>query len=259
MKRRKISNQTKGKILILVASIIVIGLFLAFCITIVTSAFFNTSIGEKLFNELSDKSFEILATIATVALVIAEFAFLVLFVNQILPMLCFFIAKPFTYFKIWCICIQKKYSCRFRRPMFASLIGVSEKADIEIKIKGETLHIHLIDIPFPFLRMFLLANDREYCMHKSIPGKLRGFGGFIRPSEQVMDPDNYTVYTMPALLSNETERHYLVISPSYANAYFIENKKMLSITGECTSGNITVCRMKVLKKHLKSKLHSNID
>ena len=121
------------------------------------------------------------------------------------------------------------------------------------------MHIHLIDIPFPFLRMFLLANDREYCMHKSIPGKLRGFGGFIRPSEQVMDPDNYTVYTMPALLSNETERHYLVISPSYANAYFIENKKMLSITGECTSGNITVCRMKVLKKHLKSKLHSNID
>jgi hypothetical protein len=259
MKKRKISNRTKGKLLILGALILVIGLFLAFCITIVVSTFFNTSLGKKLFYELSDQTFEFLATVATVALVMAAFAFLVLFVNQILPMLCFFIAKPFTYFKIWCICVQKKYSCRFRRPMLASLISVSEKADIEIKTKDETLHIHLIDIPFPFLRMFLLANDREYCMHRSYPGKLRGFGGFIRPSEQVMDPDNYTIYTMPELISNETEKHYLVISPSYANVYFIENKKMLSITGECTSGNITVCRMKVLKRHLKSKLHSHID
>jgi hypothetical protein len=104
------------------------------------------------------------------------------------------------------------------------------------------------------------VNDREYRIHRAVPGKLRSTAGFIvHPGEHEMDPHNYTIYTMPELISSETEKHYLVISPSYANVYFIEDKKMLSITGECTSGNITVCRMKVLKRHLKSKLHSHTN
>lgn len=257
MKKRKMSNRDKGKILIVAAIIgTAILLFVLFIIIIgsVFSPVFSKNSMDRFINVCIQNG--VPETILTIAAVVGGFIFLIAFVNQILPMLCFFIGKPLAYFKIWCICLKKRYSCRFRRPIFASLSGVGERSDVEIKTEDKTLHIHFIDIPFPFLRMFLLVNDREYRMHRSVPGKLRGFGGFIRPSEHEMDPQNYTIYTIPEFSKNETESHYLVISPSYANSFFISQNLMLSVTGECASGNVTVCKMKVLKKRLKNKLYT---
>ena len=183
---------------------------------------------------------------------------MVIFVNQILPMLGFFISKPLAYLSIWFTCLRKKYSFRLHRVPLASLGGVSEKSDIEIQTKNKTLHIHFIDIPFPYLRIFLLVNDREYRMHRADSGELRGFGGFIRPNNREMNPKKYTIYNIPEFPKSETECHYLVISPSYANAFFIGDRVMQSVIGECTSGNVTVCKLKVLKRRLNNKIFAPI-
>ena len=255
MKKRKRSNLSIKKYIVIAAVIASISLLLAFFIKVIASLLSRIVSQEtlRIFLELCHQN-GVLETFLTILLVMSAFVFLIVFVNQILPLLGFFFGKPLAYFSIWRICRKKGYSFRLHRVPFASLGGVSEKSDIEIKMGEKTMHIHFIDIPFPFLRMFLLSNDREYRMHRSVPGKLRGTVGFIiRPGEHEMDPHNYTVYTMPELISSETEKHYLVISPSYAYAFFIENRKMLPITGECESGNVTACRVKILKKRLKNE------
>ena len=256
MKRKKLSNKAKGKLLIAVGIItpivLIVGVILARFISIVGGFDNFVKIIKQYFSTCftGDGVLNLLA----VAAVMGGFLLLVMFVNHILPMLCFFIGKPISYFDIWRICRKRGYSFRLHRIPFASLGGVGEKSDIEIQTKDKTLHIHLIDIPFPFLRMFLLSNDHEYCMHRSLPGKLRGFAFFVRSGEQEMDPNNYTVYTIPEFPQNQTEFHYLVISPSYANSFYINGKSMSNITGECVVGNVTVCKMKVLKKRLNNEL-----
>ena len=260
MKSKKLSNKTKGKIIIISTISLIIALVAGF----IFSRYISIIGGWDNYIEGNKKQFSIfveyggLQVIFGPIIVMGGFVLLVVFVNHILPMLGFFIGKPLAYFKIWCICLKKGYSCRLNRIPLASLGGVIEKSDIEIQTKNKTLHIHFIDIPFPFLRIFLLVNDREYRMHHSDPGHLRSFGGFITPSSREMNHKKYTIYTMPEFPKNETEAHYLVISPSYANAFFIGDKLMRTVTGECTSGNVTVCKLKVLKRRLNNTLYSPI-
>ena len=256
MKGKKLSNKTKGKIII----ISTLSLIIALVAWVIFSRYIsimggwdNYIDGWKKYIRIRIEAGAHLPFLA-IAAVMGGFALLVLFVNQILPMLCFFIGKPLAYLSIWFTCLRKKYSFQLHRVPLASLGGVSEKSDIEIQTKDKTLHIHFIDIPFPFLRIFLLVNDREYRMHHSDPGHLRGFGGFITPSSREMNHKKYTIYSIPEFSKSETECHYLVISPSYANAFFIGDRVMQSVIGECTSGNVTVCKLKVLKRRLKHEL-----
>lgn len=261
MKKRKRSNLSVKKYIVIAAVIALFSLLLALFIKVIASAL-SRVVSERtlrIFLELCHEN-GVLETFLTILLVMSAFLFLIAFINQILPMLGFFFGKPLEYFSLWRICRKNGYSFRVHRVPFASLRGVSEKSDIEIKMGEKTLYIHFIDIPFPFLRMLLLVNDREYRMHRAVPGKLRSTAGFIvHPGEHEMDPHNYTIYTMPELISSETEKHYLVISPSYAYAFFIENRKMLPITGECESGNVTACRVKILKKRLKNESSSTVE
>ena len=261
MKRKKLSNRTKGKIIIISTISLIIalvaGVIFSRYVSIMYGGWDNYIDGWKKYIRIRIEAGAHLPFL-TVAAVIGGFALLVIFVNQILPMLCFFIGKPLAYLSIWFTCLRKKYSFRLHRVPFASLGGVSEKSDIEIQTKNKTLHIHFIDIPFPYLRIFLLVNDREYRMHRADSGELRGFGGFIRPNNREMNPKKYTIYSIPEFPKSETECHYLVISPSYANAFFIDDKLMRSVTGECTSGNVTVCKLKVLKRRLKNALYAKM-
>ena len=258
MKSKKLSNKTKGKIII----ISTISLIIALVVGGIFSRYISIMGGFDNYVSYLKKWFSIfveydgLKVIFGPIIVIGGFALLVIFVNQILPMLGFFISKPLTYLSIWCICLKKRYSCRLNRIPLASLTGVAERSDIEIQTKNKTLHIHFIDIPFPYLKIFLLVNDREYRMHRADSGELRGFGGFIRPNNREMNPKKYTIYSIPEFPKSEIECHYLVISPSYANAFFIGDRVMQSVTGECTSGNVTVCKLKVLKKRLKNELYT---
>ena len=257
MKRKKLSNKTKGKIIIISTISLIIalvaGVIFSRYVSIMYGGWDNYIDGWKKYIRIRIEAGAHLPFLA-VAAVMGGFVLLVIFVNQILPMLCFFISKPLAYLSIWFTCLRKKYSFRLHRVPLASLRGVSEKSDIEIQTKNKTLHIHFIDIPFPYLRIFLLVNDREYRMHRADSGELRGFGGFIRPNNREMNPQKYTIYSIPEFPKSETECHYLVISPSYANAFFIGDRVMQSVIGECTSGNVTVCKLKVLKRRLKHEL-----
>lgn len=260
MKRRKLSDKTKGKIII----ISTISLIIAFVVGVIFSRYVSIMGGWYNYVNYLKEWFSIfveydgLKLIFGPIIVIGGFALLVIFVNQILPMLGFFISKPLAYLSIWFTCLRKKYSFRLHRVPLASLAGVVERSDIEIKMKDKTLHIHFIDIPFPFLRIFLLVNDREYRMHRADSGELRGFGGFIRPGKQEMDYKKYTIYSIPEFPKNETESHYLVISPSYGNAFFIGDRLMQSVTGRCAVGNVTVCKLKVLKRCLNNEIFTPI-
>ena len=251
MKRRKDTNQNIKKVFVIATVIVLIGLIFSLLIALFSPLLFKASI-KKVISVWIDNG--VFATFATIILITAALILLIAVVNQIFPLIGFFFEKLFSYFSIWQLCQKNGYSCRFHRAPFASFRGVQARSDIEIKMKEKTLHVHFIDIPFPFLRMFLLVNDREYRMHRSVPGKMRGFGGFIRPSEHEMDEKNYVAYTIPEFSPKETEFHYLVIAPSYANAYFIERKSMLTVTGECASGNIIVCKLKILKQRINNKL-----
>ena len=261
MERKKLSNKTKGKIIIISTISLIIalvaGIIFSRYVSIMYGGWDNYVDGWKKYIRIRFEAGAYLPFLA-VAAVMGGFTLLVIFVNQILPMLCFFISKPLTYLSIWCICLKKRYSFRLHRIPLASLAGVVERSDIEIKMKDKTLHIHFIDIPFPFLRIFLLVNDREYRMHRADSGELRGFGGFIRSGKQEMDYKKYTIYTMPEFPKDETESHYLVISPSYANAFFIGDRLMQSVTGRCAVGNVTVCKLKVLKRCLNNEIFTPI-
>ena len=261
MKRKKLSNRTHGKIIIISTISLIIalvaGVIFSRYVSIMYGGWDNYIDGWKKYIRIRIEAGAHLPLL-TVAAVMGGFALLVIFVNQILPVLVFFISKPLAYLSIWFTCLRKKYSFRLHRVPLASLGGVSEKSDIEIQTKNKTLHIHFIDIPFPYLRIFLLVNDREYRMHRADSGELRGFGGFIRPNNREMNPQKYTICSIPEFPKSETECHYLVISPSYANAFFIGDRVMQSVTGECTSGNVTVCKLKVLKRRLNNTLYSPI-
>lgn len=253
MKRKKLSNKTKGKLLIGIPVFLIIGgLLSVFISQFRFDIFWDTIRGAFEQGLENGKIIVILSCFACPTALILMIAI----IDHIIPMLCFFVGKPLKYFKIWYLCLKNGYSCRFRRFPFVSLLGVEERADIEIQMNEKTLHIHFLDVPFPVLRMFLLVNDREYRMHNSVPGKILVAGFGMRPGPREMDQNNYTEYFIPGFPAKGTEYHYLVIDPSYATSFFVNEKMMCDVVGECTSGNITVCRWKALKKRLKSNLYA---
>lgn len=256
MKKRKLSNKTKGKILISIPILLIVGILIGIFVSQFRFDVFWNLIIVRRINEFFDGGWHwaiiILLSIG-VALVLLRFI-----IDNVLPMLHFFIAKPFKYFTIWCICRKNGYSCRFRRAPFVSLKGVEELADIEVQMGEKTLFIHFVDIPFPVLRMFLLVNDREYRIHRSLPGELQpGIG--VRHGPRQMDHKNYSEYSIPEFPSRDTEYHCLVLDHSYADAYFMNGEIMSIITGECIKGNVIVCRWKVLRKRLKHELHAHFE
>ena len=254
MKRRKLSNKTKGKILIGIPVLVIIGILLAIFISRFNFEAFGVMV-RVYFGALIESGWH-----WAILTVFAYWSLLLLMracIDHVFPMFCYFIGRPLKYLTVWRLCLKNGYSCHFCRAPFVSLRGVEEIADIEIKIGEKTLCVHFIDIPFPILRMFLLMNDREYHMHRSLPGKFKHMGFGIRPGPRDMDHNNYDEYSIPEFPPRGTESHYLVIDPSYADAFFIDNQAMLSITGECISGNITVCTWKILKRRIKKDLYAS--
>ena len=256
MKRKKLSNKAKGIILISVPALLFLGILIAiFFYNFDFGAFWKYFI-EPSINEFFDGGWHwaiIILLSIWVALLLLRFI-----IDNVLPALHFFIGKPFKYFTIWCICRKNGYSCCFRRAPFVSLKGVEALADIEVQTNEKKLFIHFVDIPFPVLRMFLLVNDREYHIHRSLPGELLpGIG--VRHGPRRMDYKNYSEYAIPEFPPRDTEYHCLVLDHSYADAFFMSGDVMSMITGECIKGNVIVCRWKVLKKRIANELHAHIE
>ncbi len=256
MKRRKLSNKAKGIIFISIPVLLIVGILLAIFFSRFRFDVFWDVIIMPRINEFIDEGWHwaiIILVCVWIALWLMRFI-----IDNIIPMLHFFIGKPFRYLIIRRICRKNGYSCHFRRAPFVSLKGVEKCADIEIQMDEKSLFIHFVDIPFPVLRMFLLVNDREYHIHRSLPGELLPGTG-VRHGPRQMDHKNYNVYSIPEFLPRDIEYHCLVLDHSYADAYFMNGQLMSVITGECASGNIIVCRWKVLKKRLNHELHAHLE
>ena len=255
MKRKKLSNKTKGKLLIGIPILLFVGILIAIFISQFRFDVFFDKVLPKITNDVLDRGLKWGCII-----LLGCFAFLFLvwvIVDGVIPILLFFIGRPLKYLAIWYTCRQKGYTCRFGRALFASLKGVDECADIEIQMEGKKLFLHFVDVPLPVFKMFLLLNDREYRMHMALPGDLEGFG--LRRGPRKIDYKHFSAYSIPEFPSRNTEYHCLVLDHSYADAYFMKGQIMHSITGECISGNVIVCRWKVLRKRLKHELHAHFE
>lgn len=254
MKRRKLSNKAKGKILILSAILVPTAILLAvFLSRLDFDYFWNEFLKKTVDNAIGKGSHIVILSLIACPII---FLSMIAIIDHVIPVLCFFIGKPPKYFTIWRLCLKNGYSCHFRRAPFVSLRGVEECADVEIQMDEKKLFVHFIDVPFPVLRMFLLVNDREYRMHRSLPGKLIQVGRRARAGSREMDHNNYNEYSIPEFPPKGTEYHYLVIDPSYATSFFMSYSAMCDITGECVSGNVTVCRWRSLKRRLKSNFYA---
>lgn len=255
MTKRKLSNKAKGIILISIPVLLIVGILIAIFISQFRFDVFFDKVLPKITNDVLERG---LQWGSIILLGCVAFLFLVcLVLDGIIPMLLFFIGRPLKYLAIWYTCRKKGYACRFSRAPFASLKGVDKCADIEIQMDGKTLFLHFVDIPLPVLKIFVLLNDREYRMHFAIPGDLEGFG--IRRGPRKIDHKHYSTYSIPQFSSRDKAYHCLVLDLSYADAYFMKGQIMHSITGECISGNVIVCRWKVLRKRLKHELHAHFE
>ena len=97
-------------------------------------------------NDLFGGSAEILSMLADtqihwwilgIVLVLIVFALLIMFA---LPFLLYVLVKISTYASLLIVCLKEKHSCKLSRLPFASIGGVSEKADIEVKMSNNKIN-----------------------------------------------------------------------------------------------------------------------
>ena len=259
-RRKKLSNKTKGKLII--ASVIIgvvvliVGFIFARLISIIGGFDNYVDSVEKWFSlyKESDTYRAFLVIIATLIVLVL----IILLATIVLPLLGFFFGRLFAYCKIWQLCRKNGHSCRFHRAPFASLLGVKRDSHIEIGINQKALHVHFVGIPFPWFRTFLLVNDCEYRMHKSVRNKKRGFLEGRLPKEREIVEDMFNTYSIPEFPTKGTEYHYLVVDPSYAVAKFTKDSVVLNVIDECVVGNITVCNLNTLRKRLNNEIFTPI-
>lgn len=256
MKRKKLSNKTKGKLIIVAVIVSVIALVAGFIFSRLISIIggFDNYVDsiEKWFSLYKDSdSYRMLLVVIAILILLA---LTILLMTIVLPLLGFFFGRFLAYFKIWQLCRKNGHSCRFHRAPFASLLGVKRGSHIEIGIYQKTLHVHFVGIPFPWFRTFVLVNDREYRMHKSVRNKKRGFLEGRHPREREIVEDMFNTYSIPEFPLKGTEYHYLVVDPSYAVAKITKDGVVLNVIDECATDNVTVCRLRTLKQRLNNEL-----
>ena len=256
MKKKKLSNKTKGKIIIVAVIVSVIALVAGFIFARLISIIggFDNYVDslEKWFSLYKEgSSYRIILAFIAILIVLT---LIILLMTIVFPLFGFFFGRLLAYFKIWKLCRKNGYFCRFHCAPFASLIGVKRGSHIEIGINQKTLHVHFVGIPFPWFRTFLLVNDREYRMHKSVRNKKRGFWEGRLPREREVVEDMFNTYSIPEFPPKGTEYHYLVVDPSYAVAKFTKDSVVLNVIDECAIGNITVCNLSTLKKRLNNEI-----
>ncbi len=260
MKRKKLSNKTKGKLIIasvIIGVVVLIAGFIFFRLISIIGGFDNyVDSVEKWFSLYKESAtYRIFLIVIAILIVLA---FIILLLTIVLPLLGFFFGRLLAYFKIWQLCRKNGHSYRFHRAPFTSLLGVKRGSHIEIGINQKTLHVHFVGIPFPWFRIFLLMNDREYRMHKSIRNKKQGFLEGRFPKAREIVEDMFNTYSIPEFPLKGTEYHYLVVDPAYAVAKFTKDSVVLNVIDECAIGNITVCNLNTLRKRLNNEIFKPI-
>ena len=197
------------------------------------------------------------------------FALLIMFV---LPFLLYILSKISTYCSILLVCIKERYSCKLTRAPFASIVGVSRKADVEIKMNDKKIFIHFIDVPLGFRKMLTILNENNYQISSSAPGSVKRIGGgppggnfgggdttSFYGKERTATDDNKKCKSIPDFESNDNEFHYLIVTPGYVDAKVIVGNGMTDVSAETTVEKITVCKYKTLKKRLRNQLYTPMN
>ncbi len=157
-----------------------------------------------------------------------------------------------------------------RRPIFASLGGIDECADIEIDLGKETYYIHFADVLFTARRALVLKNDCEYSLYRTsaAPYEPKTRSAARKPveslfrfgSERMIHMDKGKTVALPIFKKDKCQKHFFVVNPSFAySKYIFDDHKISHIQGERIVGNLVVCRVKILKKRLKGQLYTSLD
>ena len=195
---------------------------------------------------------------------LAVLALLVLFV---FPFLLYILSKISTYCSTLFACIKERHSCKLTRAPFASIAGVSRKADVEIKMNDKKIFVHFIDVPLGFRKMLTILDENNYQISSSAPGSVKRIGG--GPSfksgggrttafygrERIATDENGKRKSIPDFERKNDEYHYLVVTPGYVDAKVIVGNGMTDVSAETAVGKITVCKYKTLKKRLRNQLY----
>ena len=229
-------------------------------------------------NDLFGGSAEILSMLADtqihwwilgIVLVLIVFALLIMFA---LPFLLYVLVKISTYASLLIVCLKEKHSCKLSRLPFASIGGVSEKADIEVKMSNNKIFVHFVDVPLGFRKTLTFLDENNYQVLQSTPGGVKRIGGgppggkfsggqttaFFGKDREATDT-NKKCRSIPDFSINVNEFHYLIVTPGYVNANVVVGNGTNEISAETAVGKITVCKYKTLKKRLKNQLYTPIN
>ena len=257
-------NNKRIKLLIIISTVILL-IFLLFLPIYAV-------LGKDLFGGTA----EILSNLANAQIhwwilgIIAGLAACALLILFVIPFILYVIIKTSTYLSILFICLKEKHSCKFARAPFASLGGIKEKADIEIKTTDYKIFVHFIDVPLGFRKILTFINDKSYLISSSTPGKVKRIGGgppggkfsggqttAFFGGEREASEGNNKYKSIPDFKNNDY--HYLVITPGYVDAKVVVGNGTNDIAAETAVGKITVCKYKTLKKRLKNQLYTPMN
>lgn len=196
-------------------------------------------------------------------------ALLILFV---FPFLLYIVSKISTYCSTLVVCMKEHHSCKLTRVPFASIAGVSRKADVEIKMNDKIIFVHFIDIPLGFRKMLTILDENNYQISSSAPGSVKRIGGgppggkfsggrttAFYGRERTATDENGKRKSIPDFECKNDEYHYFVVTPGYVDAKVIVGNGTNDVSAETMVGKITVCKYKTLKKRLRNQLYTPMN
>lgn len=197
------------------------------------------------------------------------FALLILFV---IPFLLYILFKIATYCSILFVCIKERHSCKLTRTPFASIVGVSRKADVEIIMNDKKIFVHFIDVPLGFRKMLTIFDENNYQISSSAPGSVKRIGGgppggifgggqttAFYGRERTVADENGKCKHIPDFERKDNEYNYFVVTPGYVDTKVIIGNGITDVSAETAVGEITVCKYKTLKRRLKNQLYTPIN
>ena len=191
-------------------------------------------------------------------------------ITIVFPLVLFFLGKLWTLLTLRAICAKNKFSYKVKGSIFASRNESNKHANIEIKMKDKTLHVHFVDIPLSLINVVVFANDREYRIFSTTRGNVAKLGGgaavnmtaqraAIFQETQRNISENYKSQEIPEFAPKNPHFHIFVIDPGFVRAKYMRGNELVDISAEVSVGNIIVCKTQTLKKRLKGELYSPLE
>lgn len=184
----------------------------------------------------------------------------------ILPILCFVLRRLYVYISLLFICLKRGYKYELLRSPFSSLLGIKEKADIQITKGDNTYKIHFIDIIFRYRRVLLFTDGCKYVITPACPGKPRRFGGdgtnvggafrgrrtmILRSAGYYIDDNVEIDRPLPDFSKDADSKHILMLQSVPVDTISKNGKDSITLTSDVEIGEATFYFTAGFKKFLK--------